>query len=49
MPFRPVPSLQEALPLIQRSLAATTLVLYSVFTVVVICRIVFSDFTLMGY
>ena len=49
MPFRPVPSLQEALPLIQRSLAATALVLYSVFTVVVICRIVFSDFTLMGY
>jgi len=49
MPFRPLPSLQEALPLIQRSLAATALVLYSVFTVVVICRIVFSDFTLMGY
>jgi len=49
MPFHPVPSLQEALPLIQRSLAATALVLYSVFTVVVICRIVFSDFTLMGY
>jgi hypothetical protein len=49
MPFRPVPSLQEALPLIQRSLAATALVLYSIFTIVVIYRIVFSDFTLMGY
>ena len=49
MPFRPVPSLQEALPLIQRSLAATAFVLYSVFSVVVICRIVFSDFSLTGY
>jgi hypothetical protein len=49
MPFHPVPSLQEALPLIQRNLAATALVLYSVFTFVVIYRIVFSDFTLMGY
>jgi len=49
MPFRSVPSLQDALPRIQRRLTATALALYSVFTVAAVCRMVFSDFTLTGY
>jgi hypothetical protein len=49
MPFRPVPSLQESLPRIQRRLAGTALVLYVAFTMLVIGRMVFSDFILAGY
>jgi len=49
MPFRPVPSLQESLPRIQRRLAGTALVLYVAFTALVIGRMVFSDFILAGY
>jgi hypothetical protein len=49
MPFRSVASLQEALPSINRRLAATAVVLYAVFALVVIGRMVFSDFILVGY
>jgi hypothetical protein len=49
MPFRPVPSLLESLPRIQRRLAGTALVLYIAFTMLVIGRMVFSDFILVGY
>jgi hypothetical protein len=49
MPFCSVPSLQEFLPRIQRRLADTALVLYVAFTTLVIGRMVFSDFILVGY
>jgi hypothetical protein len=47
MPFRSVPSLQEALLRIQRRLAGTALVLYFIFTAVVIGQMLFSGLILM--
>jgi hypothetical protein len=49
MPFLPVPSLQGTLPGIQRMLAGTVVTLYAVFSVLVISRVLFSDFILTRY
>ncbi len=46
MPFRSVPSLEEILPRIQRRLTAAALAFYFILAVVVIYRMVFSDFML---
>ena len=48
MPFRFTPSLQDALPRIQRRLAGTALTLYSIFTAVAIGQMVFSGLILMN-
>jgi hypothetical protein len=49
VPFRTVPSLKQVVPRIQRSLTKTALAFYSVLTVAVIARILFTDFVLTGY
>jgi len=49
MPFRSVESLQEILPSIQHRLAGTVLTLYAVFVLLVIFRMLFSDFILATY
>lgn len=49
MPFRNIQSLSEIIPSVQRRLAIISLVLYFLFTAVVTCRIIFSDFKLEGY
>ncbi len=49
MPYRSLPSLQAALPRIQRRLARAALVFYSVLSAVVIFRMIFTDFVLTGY
>ncbi|MFO0753605.1 MAG: hypothetical protein U0411_09815 [Thermodesulfovibrionales bacterium] len=46
MPFRKRESLREAVPQIQKRLAAATVALYFLFTAIVTYRIVFSDFTM---
>jgi hypothetical protein len=48
MPFRSVPSLQEALPRIEGRLAGTALTFYAIFITVAIYPMIFSDFTLLG-
>jgi hypothetical protein len=48
MSLRSVPSLQEALPRIQRRLGGTALTFYAIFFTAAICPMVFSDFTLLG-
>ena len=46
MPCRAIPSLAEPVPLIQRRLTVTALAFYFIFSVVVIYKMVFSDFIL---
>ena len=49
MPFRNLKSLSEIIPSIQKRLAFTTMVLFFIFTAIVSCRMIFSDFILEGY
>lgn len=43
MPFRQVPSLKETLPIFQKHLALSSVILYLLFTAITTCQIIFSN------
>ena len=48
MPFKNIPSLAETIPALQKRMTLTALILFLAFAVLVIWKMLFTDFTLDG-